>query len=137
AGRWMMAKIAVLTGGGDCPGLNAVVRAVVRRADEYGYEVMGVREGWRGLLDPPIHERLNRERVRGILHLGGTILGTSRATPFQKDANGHDRVPEILRNLEEQHVEAVIAIGGEGTLNVAARLSDIGVKLVGVPKTID
>lgn len=132
-----MAKVAVLTGGGDCPGLNAVIRAVVRRADEYGYEVMGVREGWRGLMDPPIHERLNRDRVRGILHLGGTILGTSRATPLAKDASGNDRVEEVLRNIDRFHVEAVVAIGGEGTLNVSAKLAERGVRVVGVPKTID
>src|SRR4051795_8336504 len=106
-------KIAVLTGGGDCPGLNAVIRAVVRRGEWQGLEVMGVREGWRGLLDPPLHERLTRERTRGILHLGGTILGTSRVTPFQKDANGKDRVQELLRNVERLKLEGIIAIGGE------------------------
>jgi 6-phosphofructokinase 1 len=132
-----MRKIAVLTGGGDCPGLNAVIRAFVRRADEYGFEVMGVRDGWRGLMEPPVHVRLNRERVRGILHLGGTILGTSRDTPFQKDAAGQDRVAEVLRTIDRLRIEAVVAIGGEGTLNVAAKLSQIGVKLIGVPKTID
>lgn len=132
-----MSKIAVLTGGGDCPGLNAVIRAVVRRADEYGFEVMGIREGWRGLLEPAIHEKLNRERVRGILHLGGTILGTSRATPFQKDVNGKDRVDEVLRNIERFKIRALIAIGGEGTLNVAQKFSELGVKVVGIPKTID
>ena len=132
-----MAKIGVLTGGGDCPGLNAVVRAVVRRADEYGYEVMGLREGWRGLMDPPLHERLNRERVRGILHQGGTILGTSRATPFQRGPEGEDHVAEVLRNVERLRVEGIVAIGGEGTLNVAYRLSELGLKVVGVPKTID
>jgi 6-phosphofructokinase 1 len=132
-----MSKIAVLTGGGDCPGLNAVIRAVVRRADEYGFEVMGVREGWRGLMDPPIHERLNRERVRGILHLGGTILGTSRATPFKKDDQGRDRVMEVLRTIERLRIEAIVAIGGEGTLNVACKLAEMGVRIVGVPKTID
>lgn len=132
-----MKKIAVLTGGGDCPGLNAVIRAVVRRADEYGMEVMGVRDGWRGLLDPPEHERLNRDRVRGILHLGGTIIGTSRVTPFKKDANGNDKVQELLRNLERLRITAIVAIGGEGTLNVANKLAELGVNVVGVPKTID
>jgi 6-phosphofructokinase len=132
-----MAKIAVLTGGGDCPGLNAVIRAVVRRAEEYGFEIMGIREGWRGLQDPPNHERLNRDRVRGILHLGGTILGTSRDTPFKKDANGKDRVTEVLRMIDRLKIEAIVAIGGEGTLNVANKLSELGVKIVGVPKTID
>jgi ATP-dependent phosphofructokinase / diphosphate-dependent phosphofructokinase len=132
-----MAKIAVLTGGGDCPGLNAVIRAVVRRSEEYGLEVMGIREGWRGLLDPPIHERLNRERVRGILHLGGTVLGTSRVTPFKKDADGKDRVDEVLRHIERLNIEAIIAIGGEGTLGAARDLAELGFPIVGVPKTID
>jgi len=79
-------KIAVLTGGGDCPGLNAVIRAVVRRGEQHGLEVMGVREGWRGLMDPPLHDRLTRDATSGILHLGGTILGTSRTNPFKKPA---------------------------------------------------
>ena len=132
-----MTKIGVLTGGGDCPGLNAVIRAVVRRADEYGLEVMGIRDGWRGLMGTPSHEKLNRDRVRGILHLGGTIIGTSRATPFQKDAQGHDQVADVLRNIEKLRLDSVVAIGGEGTLNVANKLSQMGVNVVGVPKTID
>lgn len=131
-----MAKIGVLTGGGDCPGLNAVIRAVVRRADEYGFEVMGIREGWRGLMEPPLHERLNRERVRGILHQGGTIIGTSRATPFKREGDS-DRVREVLRNFERLRLEALVAIGGEGTLNVANKLWQLGIPIVGVPKTID
>ena len=132
-----MAKIAVLTGGGDCPGLNAVIRGVVRRAERFGFEIMGIRDGWRGLMDPPAHERLNRDRVRGILHQGGTILGTSRATPFKQDEHGRDRVAEVLRMIERLRIEAVVAIGGEGTLNVAYKLSQLGVRIVGVPKTID
>jgi 6-phosphofructokinase 1 len=132
-----MPKLAILTGGGDCPGLNAVIRAVVRRADEYGFECMGLRDGWRGLLDPPAHERLTRERVRGILHQGGTILGTSRVTPFKKDEAGRDRVDEVLSTIGRLNIEAIVAIGGEGTLNVANKLSQLGVRVVGVPKTID
>jgi 6-phosphofructokinase 1 len=132
-----MAKIGVLTGGGDCPGLNAVIRAVVRRSEEYGLEVMGIREGWRGLLDPVLHERLHRDRVRGILPVGGTILGTSRETPLRPGPEGRDRVDELLRNVERLRLDAVIAIGGEGTLNVAHRLAGRGLKVVGVPKTID
>src|SRR5437660_8228026 len=127
-------KIAVLTGGGDCPGLNAVIRAVVRRGEQHGLEVMGIREGWRGLLDPPLHDRLTREATSGILHLGGTILGTSRTNPFKKPANGPDIV---MRNLKNLNVGAVVAIGGEDTLGVATKLSSMGVKVVGVPKTID
>ncbi len=127
-------KIAVLTGGGDCPGLNAVIRAVVRRGEQHGLEVMGVREGWRGLLDPPLHDRLTREATSGILHLGGTILGTSRTNPFKKPPGGAEMV---VRNLKALKVDAVIAIGGEDTLGVATRLSGMGVKIIGVPKTID
>src|SRR5260370_17419914 len=99
-------KIAVLTGGGDCPGLNAVIRAVVRRGEQHGLEVMGVREGWRGLMDPPLHDRLTREAVSGILHLGGTILGTSRTNPFK-----NPRAAEIgLTTLKTLNLCAVIAI---------------------------
>jgi phosphofructokinase-like protein len=127
-------KIAVLTGGGDCPGLNAVIRAVVRRGEQQGLEVMGVREGWRGLLDPPMHERLTRESTSGILHLGGTILGTSRTNPFKKPPGGAEMV---LRNLKALNVSAVVAIGGEDTLGVATKLGTMGVNIVGVPKTID
>ena len=127
-------KIAVLTGGGDCPGLNAVIRAVVRRGEQHGLEVMGIREGWRGLLDPPLHDRLTREATSGILHLGGTILGTSRTNPFKKPANGPDIV---LKNLKALNVGAVVAIGGEDTLGVATKFASMGVKMVGVPKTID
>src|SRR5258705_7653146 len=126
-------KIAVLTGGGDCPGLNAVIRAVVRRGEQHGLEVMGVREGWRGLMDPPLHDRLTREATSGILHLGGTILGTSRTNPFKKPGG-----PEtVLRNLNALNVGAVVAIGGEDTLGVATKLHQKGVNIVGVPKTID
>ncbi len=126
-------KIAVLTGGGDCPGLNAVIRAVVRRGEQLGLEVMGVREGWRGLMDPPLHGRLTREATSGILHLGGTILGTSRTNPFRKPGG-----PEmVLKNLRDMNVGAVVAVGGEDTLGVATRLQQMGVNVVGVPKTID
>jgi phosphofructokinase-like protein len=114
-------KIAVLTGGGDCPGLNAVIRAVVRRGEQQGLEVLGVREGWRGLLDPPLHVPLTLAATSGILHRGGTILGTSRTNPFKKPGGA----------------EAIVAIGGEDTLGVATRLSALGVNVVGVPKTID
>src|SRR5579862_4354461 len=126
-------KIAVLTGGGDCPGLNAVIRAVVRRGEQHGLEVMGIHEGWRGLMDPPLHDRLTREATSGILHLGGTILGTSRTNPFKKPGG-----PEmVLKNLKALNVGAVVAIGGEDTLGVATKLNGLGVQVVGVPKTID
>jgi phosphofructokinase-like protein len=126
-------KIAVLTGGGDCPGLNAVIRAVVRRGEQHGLEVMGVREGWRGLLDPPLHDRLTQEATSGILQLGGTILGTSRTNPFKKPGGAE----AVLKNLKALNVGAVVAIGGEDTLGVATKLSAMGINVVGVPKTID
>src|SRR5213082_3759453 len=126
-------KIAVLTGGGDCPGLNAVIRAVVRRGEQHGLEVMGVREGWRGLMDPPLHFRLTREATSGILPLGGTILGTSRTNPFKKPGGAE----MVVRNLSALNVGAVVAIGGEDTLGVATKLHQMGVNVVGVPKTID
>jgi ATP-dependent phosphofructokinase / diphosphate-dependent phosphofructokinase len=125
-------RVAVLTGGGDCPGLNAVIRAVVRRGEQHGFEFLGVREGWRGLLENN-HFRLDREAVSGILHLGGTILGTSRTNPFKKE-NGPEKVKETLA---QNRVDAVVAIGGEDTLGVAKKLFDLGVKVVGIPKTID
>jgi 6-phosphofructokinase 1 len=125
-------RIAVLTGGGDCPGLNAVIRAIVRRARTHGFECVGMREGWRGLIDD-LHLPLDRETTSGILHRGGTILGTSRVNPF--------KVPEGLNkvraNMEKHRLGAVIAIGGEGTLGAAAQLFKEGLKVVGIPKTID
>ncbi|BDG09474.1 6-phosphofructokinase [Anaeromyxobacter paludicola] len=125
-------KVAILTGGGDCPGLNAVIRAVVRRGEQHGLEFTGVRDGWRGLLAND-HFRLTRDAVSGILHLGGTILGTSRTNPF-KSEGGPERV---LETLERNHLQAVVAIGGEDTLGVAKKFFDMGVKVVGCPKTID
>jgi 6-phosphofructokinase 1 len=125
-------KVAILTGGGDCPGLNAVIRAVVRRGEQHGFEFVGVRDGWRGLVEDN-HFRLNRDAVSGILHLGGTILGTSRTNPFKRE-NGPERVFETLAS---NHIGAVVAIGGEDTLGVAKRMHERGMKVVGVPKTID
>ncbi|TMA29169.1 MAG: ATP-dependent 6-phosphofructokinase [Deltaproteobacteria bacterium] len=126
-------KIAVLTGGGDCPGLNAVIRAVVRRGEQLGLEVMGIREGWRGLLDPPQHDRLTREATSGILHLGGTILGTSRTNPFKKEGGAE----QVVKNIKSLNLGAIVAIGGEDTLGVATKLHGMGMSIVGVPKTID
>jgi 6-phosphofructokinase 1 len=126
-------RIGVLTGGGDCPGLNAVIRAVVRKGvGVYGHEFVGFRDGWKG----PIENHtmpLGIPEVRGILPRGGTILGSSRTNPFKVD-NGIERITENLRAGE---VDALIAIGGEDTLGVATRLNDLGVSVVGVPKTID
>jgi 6-phosphofructokinase 1 len=126
-------RIGVLTGGGDCPGLNAVIRAVVRKGvREYDFEFVGYRDGWRGPLEGVTME-LGIEQCRGILPRGGTILGSSRTNPFKID-NG---VEQIKENLERDGVDALVAIGGEDTLGVATRLADLGVDVVGVPKTID
>jgi len=125
-------KVAVLTGGGDCPGLNAVLRAVVRRASEHGFEMMGLRDGWKGLLEDN-HFRLTRETTSGILHRGGTILGTSRVNPFKVEGG----LEKVKRAVERNGIHAIMAIGGEGTLSAATRMSQEGLRIVGVPKTID
>jgi 6-phosphofructokinase 1 len=126
-------RIGMLTGGGDCPGLNAVIRAVVRKGIQvHGHEFIGFRDGWKGLLEG-MYRPLDITSVRGILPRGGTVLGTSRTNPFKIDGG----VEKIQRNLEEIGIEALIAIGGEDTLGVATRLDSMGVKVVGVPKTID
>ncbi len=126
-------RVGVLTGGGDCPGLNAVIRAVVRRGiDAHAFELVGFRHGWAGVLAGDCLE-LTHEVTKGILPRGGTILGTSRTNPYA-DAGGEDRVTSSLQRLG---VDALVAIGGEDTLGVARRLSASGVPVVGVPKTID
>ncbi len=126
-------RIGVLTGGGDCPGLNAVIRAVVRKGEkEYGHEFVGFRDGWRGPLEG-LTMKLDIQATRGILPRGGTILGSSRTNPFKIDG-GIDRIRE---NLASSGVDALIAIGGEDTLGVATKLDALGVKVIGVPKTID
>ncbi|GAB3154292.1 6-phosphofructokinase [Microbispora hainanensis] len=126
-------RIGVLTGGGDCPGLNAVIRGVVRKGvGVYGHEFVGFRDGWRGPLEGDTMP-LDIQAVRGILPRGGTILGSSRTNPI-KIEGGVERIKE---NLAAQGVDALIAIGGEDTLGVAKQLFDRGVKVVGVPKTID
>ncbi len=129
-----MARIGVLTGGGDCPGLNAVIRAVVRRGlAAGGYEFFGFRHGWAGVLADEGFE-LTLQSTRGILPRGGTILGTSRTNPF---AEGRDGVADVGATLRSRGVDALIAIGGEDTLGVALRLHEAGIPVVGVPKTID
>ena len=126
-------RIGVLTGGGDCPGLNAVIRAVVRKGiDRHGHSILGFRDGWRGPLEG-VFEELTIESVRGILPRGGTILGSSRTNPFGRD-DGADRIRERLAELE---LDGLIAIGGEDTLGAGARLCEEGVPVIGVPKTID
>jgi len=129
-------RVGVLTGGGDCPGLNAVIRAVVRKGvQEYGLEFVGFRDGWRGPLEGDTVP-LDVQAVRGILPRGGTILGSSRTNPL-KSSGGRNGIERIKDNLAGLGVDALIAIGGEDTLGVATRLGEQGVPVVGVPKTID
>jgi len=126
-------RIGILTGGGDCPGLNAVIRAVVRKGvGEYGHEFVGFRDGWRGPLEGATMP-LDVRAVRGILPRGGTILGSSRTNPIKIERG----VETIAGNLRDAGVDALIAIGGEDTLGVAARLHEQNIPVVGVPKTID
>lgn len=126
-------RVGVLTGGGDCPGLNAVIRAIVRKGvPEYGHSFLGFRNGWRGPLEA-LTKPLDIPAVRGLLPRGGTILGSSRTNPFAVE----DGVEKIRTNLQNLGVDALIAIGGEDTLGVATKLHEIGVNVVGVPKTID
>jgi phosphofructokinase-like protein len=126
-------RIGVLTGGGDAPGLNAVIRAIVIAANKHGMEVMGIKRGWAGLLDGGEVELLTVDDVEDIHRTGGTILRTSRTNP-EKHPNGME---QIEKNLEKYHIDALIAIGGDDTLGVAQKLHHDGIKVVGVPKTID
>ncbi len=126
-----MRRIGIFTGGGDCPGLNAAIRAAVRRATGSGLHVLGFEDGWRGVMDGTVRE-LTAESVAGILPRGGTILGSSSANPYHE--GGVERVRATVGDLG---LDAVIAIGGEGTLGAAAKLADDGVPIVGIPKTID
>jgi 6-phosphofructokinase 1 len=126
-------RIGLLTGGGDCPGLNAVIRAIVRKGiDGYADQLVGFRDGWRGVLESAFEE-LTIESTRGILPRGGTILGSSRTNPFKR-ADGVDRVGAAL---EQHRLDGLIAIGGEDTLGAAQRLHAEGINVLGVPKTID
>jgi 6-phosphofructokinase len=130
---WRVARIGLLTGGGDCPGLNAVIRAAVRAGLPGGHSFLGFRHGWAGVLSDEAYE-LTLERTVGILPRGGTILGTSRTNPF---ADGRDGVAAIRATLDARAVDALIPIGGEDTLGVALTLHEAGIPIVGVPKTID
>jgi len=126
-------RVGVLTGGGDCPGLNAVIRAVVRKGiDAYGDELIGFRDGWRGVIEDAVDE-LTLEAVRGILPRGGTILGSSRTNPFKRE----DGLARVRETFAGQRLDGLVAIGGEDTLGVASRLHEAGLPVVGVPKTID
>ena len=145
-----MKRILINTGGGDAPGLNAVIYAVVHTAERLGWETYGIRDGYDGLLHPEQYPdggvlKLDRAAVRGISHLGGTILGTTnRGNPFRQCVSGPDgsmaevdRSPDVMESLRRLAIEALIAVGGDGSLTIAHQLNQKGVRVIGVPKTID
>ncbi len=125
-------RLGVLTGGGDCPGLNPAIRAVVRRAAQGGHAVVGFRDGWKGLRDDDARP-LGPEEVFGLEHLGGTVLGTSRTNPFTTD----EGAGKVLATFDRHHLDALVAIGGDDTLGAARELHRRGRKVIGVPKTMD
>ncbi|MEK6531208.1 MAG: ATP-dependent 6-phosphofructokinase [Deltaproteobacteria bacterium] len=125
-------NIGVLTGGGDCPGLNAVIRAVVKRGMQFGYEFTGIKDGWKGLVELNT-VKLTKESVSGLLPLGGTILGTSRTNPLKKA----ESTEAVIKNIKSAGLDALVCIGGDDTLGVAARLFKANIKTIGIPKTID
>ena len=141
----MSRTIAILTGGGDCPGLNAVIRGVVRSAImERGWRVLGIRNGFDGLVGEPLYRELTLDSVRGILQRGGTILGTSNrgnplAYPVERDGvvQQQDVSAQVVENFRNLGAEALVAVGGDGTLKIARTLQEMGMPMVGVPKTID
>ncbi len=125
--------VGILTGGGDCPGLNAVIRAVVRKGiSQYDYRFRGIQKGWKGMMEC-LWEPLGHEEVSGILPKGGTILGTSRTNPYKTEDGGE----RVIENIKRMKLDALIAIGGDDTLTVAHKLAVAGAPVVGVPKTID
>ena len=126
-------RVGVLTGGGDCPGLNAVIRAIVRKGTKhYGDDILGFRDGWRGVMDNEF-DVLDIAALRGTLPRGGTVLGTSRINPYMES----DGVDRVRATIAANGLDAVIAIGGEGTLSCSAELHRVGLPIIGVPKTID
>jgi phosphofructokinase-like protein len=127
-----MKKIGILTGGGDCPGLNAVIRAVVKKSVKYNWEIIGIKNGWEGLINGEM-ELLTDYSVSGILPKGGTIIGTSRTNPFSNEKD----TQQLIENVRKFGIEAIVAIGGDDTLGVAKKLYKMGIPIVGVPKTID
>ncbi len=126
-------RIGILTGGGDAPGLNAAIRAVARRSFQLGHQVSGVQNGWAGCIEEGLIDELTPASVRGILPLGGTILGTSRTNPLKEK----DGIARVINALRRSGIDALVPIGGDDTLSVAAALHDAGFTTVGVPKTID
>jgi len=131
-GGFWMERIGILTGGGDCPGLNPVIRAVVRKSFLEGYEVIGIKNGWKGLVENDTMP-LDLSAVSGILPKGGTILGTSRTNPYKKEED----LKKVKENFKKMGLYALVAVGGEDTLGVASKLVKDGLNVVGVPKTID
>ncbi len=126
-------KVGILSGGGDAPGINAVIRAVVRKGiRNYGYEIVGIGDGWRGLIEGKLVP-LDLQAISGMLPRGGSILGTSRTNPFKNEGGAQ----KILKNVKENGLDAVVVIGGEDTLGVAYKLYEMGLPCVAVPKTID
>ena len=126
-------KVGVLTGGGDAPGINAVIRAVIKKGiQNYGYEIIGIKDGWNGLLTRE-YEHLDLKSAVGLLQRGGSMLGTSRTNPFKREGGQET----ILRNARKAGIEALVVIGGDDTLSVAHKMAEHGLKCVGVPKTID
>jgi len=138
-------RIAINTGGGDAPGLNAVIRAIVLAALRRGWEVLGIHKGYEGLLDTSKIIQLDRDSVRGITHLGGTILGTTnKGSPFEYptrlpggETTFMDRSDEVVENFKRLRIDALIAIGGDGSMKIASNFADRGIPIVGIPKTID
>lgn len=126
-------RIGLLTGGGDCPGLNAAIRAVVKRGiGEYGHSIIGFRNGWKGVAEGDV-QPLTRDDIRGVLDTGGTLLGTARYHPHSADGG----LEAVRSTLENERIEALICIGGDGTLHAASKVAETGVKIVAIPKTID
>ena len=127
-----MKKIGILTGGGDCPGLNAVIRAVVKKSVQYNWEIIGIKNGWKGLINGEM-ELLTDYAVSGILPKGGTIIGTSRTNPFNNGKDAH----KVIENIKKFGINAIVAIGGNDTLSVAQKFHKMDIPIIGVPKTID
>ncbi|WP_019148007.1 6-phosphofructokinase [Timonella senegalensis] len=125
-------RIGLLTGGGDCPGLNAAIRAVVKQGlGEYGHQIIGFRNGWKGVVDGDVIQ-LDRSNIRNILPQGGTMLGTARFHPHSAGA-----MEQVMATLEAERIDALICIGGDGTLNAASKVAEQGINIVAIPKTID